>query len=103
MSLHGFGSGVPAGQYLVRIEHVALHGAGMYGEAEFYFKCAQTEVESESIFTPGPNVKIKGFYMGYGSGNLFYMYREWIVSYYAWPQAIESETAFTACYHRLQY
>ncbi|KAJ5552294.1 hypothetical protein N7494_001672 [Penicillium frequentans] len=69
----------------------------MYGEVEFYFECAQTEVESESIVTPGPNVKIKGVYMGYGSGNLIYTYRDWIVSYYAWPKAI-TWFGLTQCY-----
>ncbi|KAJ5933472.1 Glycoside hydrolase family 61 [Penicillium verhagenii] len=72
---------VPAGQYLVRIEHIAVHGAGTYGDAEFYFNCAQIEVESDSVASPGPTVKIPGLYTGYEPGILFYMYRDWIVNY----------------------
>jgi hypothetical protein len=72
---------VPAGQYLVRIEHIAVHGAGTWGGAELYFNCAQIEVESESTITPGPTVQIPGVYDGYEPGILFYMYRPWIVNY----------------------
>jgi hypothetical protein len=67
----------PAGQYLVRIEHIALHGAGEFGGAELYFNCAQIEVESDSTETPGPVVKIPGVYTGYEPGILFYMYRDY--------------------------
>ncbi|KAJ5661174.1 Glycoside hydrolase family 61 [Penicillium longicatenatum] len=72
---------VPAGQYLVRIEHIAVHGAGSYGDAEFYFNCAQIEVESESTVLPAPNVKIPGLYTGYEPGILFNMYSDCIVNY----------------------
>lgn len=72
---------IPAGQYLVRIEHIALHGAGDWGGAEFYFNCAQIEVESDSTTTPSPLVKIPGVYDGYEPGILFYMYRDYIVNY----------------------
>lgn len=72
---------IPSGQYLVRIEHIALHGAGDWGQAEFYFNCAQIEVESDSSAIPGPTVKIPGVYDGYEPGILFYMYRPWIVNY----------------------
>ncbi|KAJ5329128.1 Glycoside hydrolase family 61 [Penicillium brevicompactum] len=72
---------IPAGQYLVRIEQIALHGAGEWGGAELYFNCAQIEVESDSIATPGPLVKIPGVYDGYEPGILFYMYRDYIVNY----------------------
>lgn len=71
----------PAGQYLVRIEHIGLHGAGEFGGAEFFYNCAQIEVESDSTATPGPLVKIPGLYTGYEPGILFYMYRPWIVNY----------------------
>lgn len=72
---------IPSGQYLVRIEHIALHGAGDWGQAEFYFNCAQIKVESDSSAIPGPTVKIPGVYDGYEPGILFYMYRPWIVNY----------------------
>jgi hypothetical protein len=83
----------PAGQYLVQIEHIALHGAGEFGGAEFYFNCAQIEVESDSTETPGPVVKIPGVYTGYEPGILFYMYREYWRNYTmpgpnVWPPSI---------------
>ncbi|CAI7623115.1 unnamed protein product [Penicillium pancosmium] len=62
---------IPAGQYLVRIEHIELHGAGNWGGAEFYFNCAQIEVESDSTATPYPLVQIPGVYDGYEPGILF--------------------------------
>ncbi|KAJ5883146.1 glycosyl hydrolase family 61-domain-containing protein [Penicillium subrubescens] len=67
----------PAGQYLVQIEHIALHGAGEFGGAEFYFNCAQIEVESDSTETPGPVVKIPSVYTRYEPGILFYMPNVW--------------------------
>lgn len=47
-----------AGYYLVQIENIALHGAGEYGGAEFYYKCAQIEVEGDSTAVPSPGVQI---------------------------------------------
>ncbi|KAJ5732441.1 glycosyl hydrolase family 61-domain-containing protein [Penicillium malachiteum] len=83
----------PPGHYLVRIEHIALHGAGDFGGAEFYFNCAQIEVESDSTAIPEPVVKIPGVYDGYEPGILFYMYRPYWHNYsmpgpLVWPQSI---------------
>jgi hypothetical protein len=52
-----------SGQYLVRAEHIAIHGAHD-GQAEFYYACAQVEVESNSFSTTAltPTVKIPGVY-----------------------------------------
>ncbi|KAL2800561.1 glycosyl hydrolase family 61-domain-containing protein [Aspergillus keveii] len=69
----------PVGQYLVRIEHIALHGAGEYAGAELYFNCAQIEVENDT--KPSPVVKIPGVYTGYEPGILFYMYRPYLINY----------------------
>nr|AFJ54163.1 endoglucanase [Aspergillus fumigatus] len=51
----------PAGQYLVRVEHIGLH-RGFLGEAEFYFTCAQIEVTGSGSGSPSPTVKIPGVY-----------------------------------------
>jgi hypothetical protein len=51
----------PPGQYLVRAEHIGLHGAHV-GEAEFYYSCAQVEVTGSGNGLPGPMVKIPGVY-----------------------------------------
>ncbi|KAJ5127400.1 Glycoside hydrolase family 61 [Penicillium atrosanguineum] len=72
---------VPAGQYLVRIEHIAVHGAMEWGGAELYFNCAQIEVESDSESIPGPTIKIPGVYNGYEPGIMFNMYSDSIVNY----------------------
>ncbi|KAM0321658.1 hypothetical protein ACHAQA_010014, partial [Verticillium albo-atrum] len=83
----------PSGQYLVRIEHIGVHGAGEFGGAEFYYNCAQIEVGSDSTAQPGPLVKIPGLYAGHEDGIVFYMYRPWIVNYTmpgppVWPQPL---------------
>ncbi|CAF3467633.1 hypothetical protein SNK03_013503 [Fusarium graminearum] len=55
-------STLPDGQYLVRGEHIALHGAHG-GEAEFYYACAQLEISGNSASSiPGTSVKIPGVY-----------------------------------------
>lgn len=53
--------GTPAGEYLIRAEHVGLHGAHV-GEAEFYYSCAQVKVSGNGNGTPGPLVKFPGAY-----------------------------------------
>lgn len=60
-----------AGQYFVRIEHIALHGVEDWGGTEFYFNCAQIDVESDSTATPYLLVQIPGVYDGYEPGILF--------------------------------
>lgn len=54
---------VPDGEYLVRAEHIPLHGAHA-GSPEFYYACAQVRVEGGSggEEVPGPTVKIPGVY-----------------------------------------
>lgn len=54
-------AGTPPGEYLVRPEHIALHG-GHVGEAEFYYSCAQIKVTGSGTGTPGPMVKFPGVY-----------------------------------------
>lgn len=53
---------MPEGEYLVRAEHIALHGAHD-GKAEFYYACAQVKVEGTSgTELLGDKVKIPGVY-----------------------------------------
>ncbi|KAF9775268.1 hypothetical protein IL306_006635 [Fusarium sp. DS 682] len=55
-------STLPDGQYLLRGEHIALHGAHD-GQAEFYYACAQVEVTGNSATKiPGTSVSIPGVY-----------------------------------------
>ncbi|KAF7545973.1 hypothetical protein G7Z17_g8762 [Cylindrodendrum hubeiense] len=54
---------IPDGEYLLRAEHIALHGAHV-GRAEFYYACAQIKVEgsSASSLPSKPSTKIPGVY-----------------------------------------
>lgn len=54
---------IPDGEYLLRAEHIALHGAHA-GKAEFYYACAQIKVEgsSASALPSGPTTSIPGVY-----------------------------------------
>ena len=53
--------GTPAGEYLVRAEHVGLHRAHV-DETEFYYACAQIKVTGNGNGTPSPLVKFPGAY-----------------------------------------
>jgi hypothetical protein len=53
---------VPNGQYLLRAEHIGVHGAHD-GQAEFYVACAQVEVTGNTATSmPGESVKFPGAY-----------------------------------------
>ncbi|KAI1335969.1 glycosyl hydrolase family 61-domain-containing protein [Xylariaceae sp. FL0016] len=55
-------STIPDGQYLVRAEHIALHGAHD-GQAEFYYACAQVSVSGNSATAvPTPTTLIPVLY-----------------------------------------
>ncbi|KAI9740398.1 MAG: hypothetical protein M1834_004978 [Cirrosporium novae-zelandiae] len=66
----------PAGQYLLRAESIALHGASTFEGAQYYISCAQIEVEEEDAGsgTPHPKVSIPGLYTGYEPGILINIY-----------------------------
>lgn len=77
---------LPSGQYLVRMEAIALHvrdmmqlcpppivltsyailpqAASSYGGAQFYIGCGQVNVTGGGSGTPGPLVSIPGVYTG---------------------------------------
>jgi hypothetical protein len=67
-------SELPSGQYLVRMEAIALHVAFSFGGAQFYIACAQIEVTGGGNGTPGPLVAIPGVYTGYEPGILIDIY-----------------------------
>lgn len=48
---------IPAGEYLVRAEHIGLHEA-FQGRAQFYMECAQLKIEGSGIGTPQPLVQV---------------------------------------------
>ncbi|KAI9935115.1 hypothetical protein ASPWEDRAFT_175837 [Aspergillus wentii DTO 134E9] len=51
----------PAGEYLVRAEHVGLHGA-QSNEAEFFYSCAQVKVTGPGNGSPSKTYHIPGIY-----------------------------------------
>ncbi|KAG9516229.1 hypothetical protein KCU93_g9183, partial [Aureobasidium melanogenum] len=52
---------IPDGEYLVRSEHIAIHGAHD-GQAEFYYSCAQIKVQGGKGNSTPKGVKIPGVY-----------------------------------------
>ena len=52
---------VAPGDYLMRVELIALHSAYAAGQAQFYMECAQINLTGGGSGTPGPTVKIPGY------------------------------------------
>ncbi|KAJ7131543.1 glycosyl hydrolase family 61-domain-containing protein [Mycena crocata] len=91
-------SATPSGQYLIRIEHIALHSASYYGGAQFYIACAQVQVTNGGTGTPGPLVSFPGAYTGNEPGILMNMYYPIPTSYTqpgppVWPATGSSSPA----------
>ena len=61
---------IPAGEYLVRAEHIAIHEAHV-GKAQFYMECFQLNIQSSGTGTLGPTVKIPGLYSAQDPGIAF--------------------------------
>ncbi|KAI7542645.1 hypothetical protein KC331_g7852 [Hortaea werneckii] len=54
-------SNIPSGQYLVRVEHIPLHGAqGSPDGAEYYYSCGQLEVTGSTGEIPAETGQIPG-------------------------------------------
>lgn len=58
---------IPAGQYLLRVELIALHAAGSYPGAQFYMECAQLEITGGGSASPA-TVSFPGAYHGSDPG-----------------------------------
>ncbi|KAG9024976.1 hypothetical protein FS837_005128 [Tulasnella sp. UAMH 9824] len=67
-------SKLPAGDYLIRIEHIALHAASSFGGAQFYIACGQIHVISSGSTLPSSYVSIPGVYNGHEPGILINIY-----------------------------
>ncbi|KAL4744524.1 hypothetical protein BDW72DRAFT_188332 [Aspergillus terricola var. indicus] len=52
---------LPDGEYLIRSEHIGVHGAHD-GQAEFYYECAQVKVTGGGNGTPQDTIKFPGGY-----------------------------------------
>lgn len=87
-----------AGEYLMRAEHIALHGASTEGGAQFYIGCAQLSVSGSGSGTPTDTVSIPGVYDGTEPGILINVYYPIPTNYtdpgpVTWPNSCEDHTA----------
>lgn len=67
-------AGTPDGDYLVRVEHIALHSASSAGGAQFYISCGQVTLTGGGSGTPGPLVEFPGAYSATDPGILINIY-----------------------------
>ncbi|KAF2440588.1 lytic polysaccharide monooxygenase [Karstenula rhodostoma CBS 690.94] len=65
---------LPSGEYLFRVEHIALHSAATAGGAQFYISCAQVKVTGGGSGTPGPLVSFPGAYKATDPGIMLNIY-----------------------------
>ncbi|KAL4778692.1 glycoside hydrolase [Aspergillus varians] len=65
---------LPDGDYLIRVEHIALHSAGSEGGAQFYLSCGQITVSGGGSGSPSPLVAFPGAYSPTDPGILINLY-----------------------------
>ncbi|KAK2759959.1 hypothetical protein FQN54_002695 [Arachnomyces sp. PD_36] len=65
---------LPDGEYLIRVEHIALHAAYEEGGAQFYLACGQINVTGGGNGDPSPLVEFPGAYDPSDPGIFFDMY-----------------------------
>ncbi|KAK6538697.1 hypothetical protein TWF694_010271 [Orbilia ellipsospora] len=65
---------IPAGDYLIRVEHIALHSASTVGGAQLYIACGQLTVTGGGSTAGGPTVAIPGAYSPNDPGLLINIY-----------------------------
>ncbi|KAK0704637.1 glycoside hydrolase [Lasiosphaeris hirsuta] len=61
---------IPDGEYLLRVEHIALHMAMQANKAQFYLSCSQIRITGGGNGTPGPLVALPGAYKSNDPGIL---------------------------------
>ncbi|KAK8156896.1 glycosyl hydrolase family 61-domain-containing protein [Phyllosticta citribraziliensis] len=91
---------LPSGEYLLRAESIALHGASTYGGAQFYISCAQISVEGTATDAPAGDfvAKIPGVYTGNEPGIMLNIYYPVPTNYTMpgpaiWPSGSEAHAA----------
>ena len=65
---------IAPGQYLLRVELLALHSAYSQGGAQFYMSCAQIKVSGSGTFQPSQTVSLPGAYKATDPGILINIY-----------------------------
>ncbi|KAI0390647.1 lytic polysaccharide monooxygenase [Xylariaceae sp. FL0594] len=65
---------IPSGDYLLRVETLALHSAYSQGGAQFYTSCAQLRLSGGGSTKPSSTVKFPGYYSNTGSDIMINIY-----------------------------
>ncbi|TID18081.1 lytic polysaccharide monooxygenase [Venturia nashicola] len=65
---------LPIGNYLLRAEQIALHGASQIGGAQLYIQCAQLAITGTGKGVPSPKVTFPGAYKATDAGILMQLY-----------------------------
>ncbi|KAJ0163944.1 Endo-beta-1,4-glucanase D [Colletotrichum tanaceti] len=65
---------IASGEYLVRVEHIGLHGAATEGGAQFYVACAQVSVSGGGNTSQPGLVSFPGAYKSTDPGILFQLF-----------------------------
>jgi Auxiliary Activity family 9 (formerly GH61) len=60
----------PEGDYLLRVEQIALHLASQPNKAQFYLSCSQIKITNGGNGTPGPLIALPGAYKSNDPGIL---------------------------------
>jgi hypothetical protein len=60
----------PDGDYLLRVEHIALHMAMQANKAQFYLACSQVKITGGGNGTPAPLAALPGAYKSSDPGIL---------------------------------
>jgi len=76
---------IPSGQYLLRPEMIALHGAGSSQGAQLYMECAQINIVGGSGSLPSKTYSIPGIYKANDPGILVNIYSMSTSSKYVIP------------------
>ncbi|KAG8784950.1 hypothetical protein FRC15_002287 [Serendipita sp. 397] len=67
-------SSLRAGEYLLRVEHIALHSASSVGGSQHYISCAQLKVTGGGSGNPSPLLAFPGAYSPQDPGILINIY-----------------------------
>jgi len=76
---------IASGQYLLRAELIALHGAGSTGGAQFYMECAQINITGGTGAKSPATVSFPGAYKATDPGILVNIYQTPAISSYTIP------------------
>ncbi|KAF8899803.1 glycosyl hydrolase family 61-domain-containing protein [Gymnopilus junonius] len=71
---------IPAGQYLLRVEIIALHAASTYPGAQLYMECAQLQITGGGSASPA-TVSFPGAYKGTDPGITIDIYYPTVTNY----------------------